>query len=99
MGSSRRSIFTPPPPPNPNPQGVGPSKATYNVPVVSPYETQNYQPFFTQAANTPQIGSYFNRYGDAGQPPADLPNVARSGINTGLNNFATATRTNGLLGF
>lgn len=90
MGSSRRNIFTPPPP-SPNAQGIGPSKSTYNIPVVSPYETQNYQPFFTQVANTPQMGSYFNRYGNAGQIPEDLPYATNSGgISPALQNFATS---------
>lgn len=90
MGSSRKTIFTPPPP-NPNAQGVGASKSTYNVPVVSPYETQNYQPFFTQAVKTPQMGSYFNTYGNAGQPFEDLPYATNSGgVSPAVQNFATS---------
>lgn len=91
MGSSRRNIFQPPPPPNPNAMGVGESKSAYNVPVVSPYETQNYQPFFTQVANTPQMGSYFNRYGSVGNSPEQVPYTpVGGGISNNVTNFATS---------
>jgi hypothetical protein len=76
MGSSRRNIFTPPPPPNPNAAGATGSTSRYNVPVVGGYDSNNYQPFFTQAAIGSQDGqpqSFFNRYGSVGTDPAQQP--------------------------
>lgn len=94
MGSSKNKNFFDAikrPPTNPNAQGIGASNSTYNVPVVSPYETQNYQPFFTQAVKTPQMGSYFNTYGNAGQPYQDLPYATNSGgVSPAVQNFATS---------
>jgi hypothetical protein len=99
MGSSRKSIFQPPPPPNPNAMGVGESKSTYNVPVVSPYETQNYQPFFTQQAANPmasQPQSYFNTYGSYGQAPNQVPyNATGGGISSNVHRFAQSAPLTG----
>lgn len=100
MGSSRKNFFQPPPPPNPNAMGVEASKSTYNVPVVSPYETQNYQPFFTQQAANSQAGqpqSYFNTYGSYGQAPNQVPyNATGGGISNTMTNFAKAVPLTGL---
>jgi hypothetical protein len=82
MGSSRRNLFTPPPPPNPNAAGATGSTSRYNVPVVGNYDSNNYQPFFTQAAVGSQDGqpmSFFNRYGSVGTDPAQVPYNPSSG--------------------
>jgi len=77
MGSSRSKFrIAPPPPPNPNAGGAQASTSTYNVPTVGGYDSNNYQPFFTQQAITSQNGmpqSFFNRYGSQGGDPSIVP--------------------------
>jgi hypothetical protein len=97
MGSSRK-IFTPPPP-NPNAGGADASKSTYNIPVVSNYDSNNYQPFFTQQAVNPMSGlnpSFFNTYGSVGQDPAQVPYNPASNSNAGSIFALSAGRTTGL---
>jgi hypothetical protein len=100
MGSSRKSIFQPPPPPNPNAGGAQASKSTYNVPTVGGYDSNNYQPFFTQQAMTSEAGmpqSFFNRYGSAGSDPALIPyNATGSGISNNVYRFAQSAPLTGL---
>lgn len=83
MGSSRK--YYTPPPPNPNAQGIGTSKSTYNIPVVSPYENQqSYTPFFMQQAVNPTEGnpqSFFNKYGSVGEPIAQTPYNSNANAN------------------
>jgi hypothetical protein len=99
MGSSRRFQIPKPPTPNPNAMGVGASNSTYNVPVVSPYETQNYQPFFTQQAANSVAGqpqSYFNTYGSFGQAPDQVPyNATGGGISSNVHRFAQSAPLTG----
>ncbi len=99
MGSSRRNIFTPPPPPNPNAIGATASTSRYNVPVVGNYDSNNYQPFFTQQAVNPQQGkpmSFFNTYGTMGEDPAQVPyNATGSGISSNVHRFAQSAPLTG----
>lgn len=92
MGSRRIKIPTPPLP-NPNAAGATAGQSTYNVPVVSPYDSgQAYTPFFMQQAVNPMEGqpmSYFNRYGSVGNDPEQLPYMATGGgISNNVTNFA-----------
>jgi hypothetical protein len=98
MGSSKRMTIPAPPPPNPNAAGATGSTSRYNVPVVGGYDSNNYQPFFTQAAIGSQDGqpqSFFNRYGSVGTDPAQQPWTPSSVGGMGGNNvmqFAGSAR-------
>ncbi len=101
MGSSKK-IFTPPPS-NPNAGGAGASKSTYNIPVVSNYDSNNYQPFFTQQAVNPMSGlnpSFFNTYGSVGQDPAQVPyNPLSNNSSNAASQFALSAGRSSGVGF